>query len=64
MEISNVEHLDAVILYGIVNEKLRLECHDLDDFLAQFEFNKQHFLLKLEEMNCYYDARVNQLRQK
>ncbi|MEZ8144253.1 hypothetical protein A1OO_18070 [Enterovibrio norvegicus FF-33] len=64
MEIHNLEHLEGAIMYGIVNEKLRLECDSLDDLLAQFELDHQSFQHKLDEMGCYYDPVVNQLRQK
>ncbi|MDD1794603.1 DUF4250 domain-containing protein [Enterovibrio makurazakiensis] len=64
MEIHNLDHLDGAIMYGIVNEKLRLECSSLDDLLVQFELDQQAFQHKLDEMGCYYDPVVNQLRQK
>ncbi len=64
MTLDNFEHLDGAILYGIVNDKLRLECSTLDDFLIKFEIDKKIFLLKIEDIGCYYDAKVNQLRQK
>lgn len=64
MNIFNLERLDDAIVYGIVNEKLRLECKNLDDFRLQFELNEETFSLKLDHMGCYYDPRVNQLRQK
>ncbi len=64
MELYNFEHLDGAILYGIVNDKLRLECKSLEDFLIKFELDKKTFLLKIEDIGCYYDANVNQLRQK
>ncbi|KXF81744.1 DUF4250 family protein [Enterovibrio coralii] len=64
MEIHNLEHLDNAIVYGIVNERLRLECASLDEFLLQFGLDHQTFQHKLDEMGCYYDPLVNQLRQK
>ena len=64
MTLDNFEHLDGAILYGIVNDKLRLECSTLDDFLIKFEIDKKIFLLKIEDIGCYYDAKVNQLHQK
>ncbi|WP_028025268.1 DUF4250 domain-containing protein [Enterovibrio calviensis] len=64
MEIHHLDHLDGAIMYGIVNEKLRLECSSLDDLLVQFELDQHAFQNKLDEMGCYYDPVVNQLRQK
>lgn len=64
MDFHDIERLEGAILYGIVNEKLRLECGDLHDFLLQFDIEKQHFLFSLDKYNYYYDPVVNQLRQK
>ena len=64
MEIHNLDHLDGAIMYSIVNEKLRLECSSLDVFLVQFVLHHDTFQHKLDEMGCYYDPVVNQLRQK
>ncbi|PKF49658.1 DUF4250 family protein [Enterovibrio nigricans] len=64
MEIHNLEHLDNAIVYGIVNERLRLECDSLDEFLLQFGLDSHSFQQKLDEMDCYYDPVINQLRQK
>ena len=60
----NFEHLDGAVLYGIVNDKLRLECNNLDEFLIKFELDKSIFLLKIDGIGCYYDSNLNQLRQK
>lgn len=64
MEIHNLAHLDSAIIYGIVNERLRLECASLDDLMVQFDLDPQEFHSKIEEMGCYYDPLVNQLRPK
>lgn len=64
MEIYDFEHLEGAIMYGIVNDKLRLECANLEDFLLQFELDKRKFLIKVDEIGCYYDPLINQLRQK
>ncbi len=64
MELYDIEHLDGAIMYGIVNEKLRLECSSLDDLLLQLDVDHQTFQKKLDAMGYYYDPAVNQLRFK
>ncbi|WP_325892460.1 DUF4250 domain-containing protein [Grimontia sp. NTOU-MAR1] len=64
MEIHNLAHLDSAIMYGIVNEKLRLECSSLDELVSQFDLDLQEFQAKIDAMGYYYDPLVNQLRRK
>lgn len=64
MEIHNLDSLDSDIMYGIVNEKLRLECASLDDLASRFDLDLQAFQAKIDAMGCYYDPITNQLRQK
>jgi hypothetical protein len=37
MDISTLQRLDANILLGIINEKLRLECDGLEELLAYYD---------------------------
>ncbi|RXJ74978.1 DUF4250 domain-containing protein [Veronia nyctiphanis] len=64
MEIHNAMNLDGAILYGIINEKLRLECDSLEKLMTRMELDETKLQEKLDEMGCYYDPVVNQLRQK
>lgn len=64
MAILSLDELDANILYGIVNEKLRLECDSIDDLLLEFEVDKHEFEQKIEQAGFYYDPLINQLKIK
>ncbi|MFD2180371.1 DUF4250 domain-containing protein [Veronia pacifica] len=64
MEIHNAINLDSAILYGIINEKLRLECDSLEDLMSTMDLDQSQLQVRLDEMGCYYDPVVNQLRQK
>ena len=59
-----IDHLDANILYGIVNEKLRLECDSFDEVVLEYELDKDLVEKKLDDAGFYYDPLVNQLRPK
>jgi len=39
MDLSNVARLDSIILLGIVNEKLRLECDSFEDLVSMYEMD-------------------------
>ena len=41
MDLSSYLRMDANILLGIINEKLRLECDSLDELLSMFNFDRQ-----------------------
>ena len=45
MDLSNVGSLDSIILLGIVNEKLRLECNSFDELVSLSENAKRFALL-------------------
>lgn len=59
-----IDQLDVNIMYGIVNEKLRLECDSFDEVLLEYELDKAQFEQKLDDAGFYYDPLANQLRQK
>ncbi|MBF9000060.1 MULTISPECIES: DUF4250 domain-containing protein [Vibrio] len=62
MELSNVNQFDPHILLGIINEKLRLECHSLDDLVITYEIEPTHLVEKLEDSGYRYDPLTNQFR--
>ncbi len=62
MDLSSYLRMDANILVGIVNEKLRLECANLDELLALFNFSHDDLAQKLEEIGYAYDPVCNQFR--
>ena len=64
MDLSSYLRMDANILVGIVNEKLRLECANLDELLALFNFDHDQLALKLNEIGYAYDPVCNQFRAR
>lgn len=62
MDLSNVRNFDSVILLGIVNEKLRLECDSLDELISTYEMDIEHLVGKLDVLGCQYDPLTNQFK--
>ncbi len=62
MDLSNVRNFDSVILLGIVNEKLRLECDSLDEFISTYEMDIEHLVGKLDVLGYQYDPLTNQFK--
>ncbi|MBL4280765.1 DUF4250 domain-containing protein [Vibrio fluvialis] len=62
MDLSNVSKLDSVILLGIVNEKLRLECDSFDELVVTYEMDMDHVVDKLSGLGFQYDPLTNQFK--
>ncbi|ELF6905696.1 DUF4250 domain-containing protein [Vibrio cholerae] len=62
MDLSNVRNFDGVILLGIVNEKLRLECDSLDELISTYEMDIEHLVGKLDVLGYQYDPLTNQFK--
>ncbi|EGR3962116.1 DUF4250 domain-containing protein [Vibrio cholerae] len=62
MDLSNVRNFDSVILLGIVNEKLRLECDSLDELISTYEMDMEHLVGKLDVLGYQYDPLTNQFK--
>ncbi|TQP00951.1 DUF4250 domain-containing protein [Vibrio cholerae] len=62
MDLSNVLNFDSVILLGIVNEKLRLECDSLDELISTYEMDIEHLVGKLDVLGYQYDPLTNQFK--
>ena len=62
MDLSNVRNFDSVILLGIVNEKLRLECDSLDELISTYEMDIEHLVGKLDVLRYQYDPLTNQFK--
>ncbi|MGI2260086.1 DUF4250 domain-containing protein [Shewanella sp. GXUN23E] len=63
MEIHHPERLDAAILLGIVNEKLRLSCPDKLSLHYELNMSAQELDSKLDQLGYHYDAATNQYKQ-
>lgn len=62
MDLSNVDRLDSIILLGIVNEKLRLECDSFDDLISTYEMDVEQVIVKLDVLGYQYDPLTNQFK--
>ncbi|MBN3492757.1 DUF4250 domain-containing protein [Vibrio neptunius] len=62
MDLSNVGRLDSVILLGIVNEKLRLECNSFEELVIMYEMDIEIVIGKLDVLGYQYDPLTNQFK--
>ncbi|QIL86372.1 DUF4250 domain-containing protein [Vibrio sp. HDW18] len=62
MDLSNLRNINSVILLGIVNEKLRLECASLDELISTYEMDMQHLVSKFDGLGYQYDPSSNQFK--
>ncbi|EGR0064599.1 DUF4250 domain-containing protein [Vibrio parahaemolyticus] len=62
MDLSNVGNLDSIILLGIVNEKLRLECDSFDELASVYEMDVESVVGKLDMLGYQYDPLTNQFK--
>jgi hypothetical protein len=60
MEISKCINMDASILLGIANDRLRHECHNLHSLAALMEVNERQIENRLAEISFHYEERLNQ----
>lgn len=62
MDLSNVKSIDSVILLGIVNEKLRLECDSFNELISMYEMDIEDLIGKLDMLGYQYDPLTNQFK--
>ncbi|MCL1036662.1 DUF4250 domain-containing protein [Shewanella submarina] len=62
MEINHPERLEAAILLGIVNEKLRLKCPDRQALYYEMDMPVDQLDSKLDALGYHYDAASNQYK--
>jgi len=62
MDISTLQRLDANILLGIINEKLRLECDGLEALLAYYDMSEEQLAGRLDQIGYHYDPLSNQFK--
>ncbi|MCF7354616.1 DUF4250 domain-containing protein [Vibrio sp. CK2-1] len=64
MDLSNVKRWDSIILLGIVNEKLRLECDSFDELVTMYEMDVEDLVGKLDVLGYQYDPLTNQFKAR
>ncbi|GLQ72960.1 DUF4250 domain-containing protein [Vibrio penaeicida] len=62
MDLSNITNLDSIILLGIVNEKLRLECDSFEELVTTYEMDVESLVGKLDVVGYQYDPLTNQFK--
>ncbi|RTZ16586.1 DUF4250 domain-containing protein [Vibrio aquaticus] len=62
MDLSNVTSFDSIILLGIVNEKLRLECGSFEELVSMYEMDVEAVVGKLDVLGYQYDPLTNQFK--
>ncbi|WP_099609830.1 DUF4250 domain-containing protein [Vibrio coralliilyticus] len=62
MDLSNIGRLDSIILLGIVNEKLRLECNSFEELVTMYEMDVETVIGKLDVLGYQYDPLTNQFK--
>lgn len=62
MEMSKCIHMDANILLGIANDKLRHECRNLHSLAMMMEVNERQLESRLAEIGFHYEEGLNQFR--
>ncbi|PJC87741.1 hypothetical protein CSW98_01025 [Vibrio sp. HA2012] len=62
MDLSNVQNTDSIILLGIVNEKLRLECDSFEELVSKYEVDVENLIGKLDVLGYQYDPLTNQFK--
>ena len=62
MEIKHLLGMDGEIVFGIVNERLRIECESLDKLSSRYNLDKQALIDKLKSVGYHYDPVTNQFK--
>ena len=62
MDERTLQRLDANILLGIINEKLRLECDGLEELLAYYDMTEDQLATRLQQIGYHYDPMSNQFK--
>ncbi len=62
MDLSSYQRMDANILLGIVNEKLRLECADLGELLLRYDMAQEQLNKRMSSIGYHYDEMTNQFK--
>ncbi|KLN64685.1 MULTISPECIES: DUF4250 domain-containing protein [Vibrio] len=62
MDLSNAASFDSIILLGIVNEKLRLECDSFEELVSMYEMDVEAVTGKLDILGYQYDPLTNQFK--
>ena len=62
MEIAKYINMDANILVGIANDRLRHECRNLHSLAAMMDVKEKQLEDRLAEIGYHYEQGLNQFR--
>jgi len=62
MEMTKYINMEANILLGIANDKLRHECRSLHSLAAMMDVKEQQLENRLAEIGYHYEEGLNQFR--
>lgn len=62
MEIKNLLGMNSHIMFGIINERLRLECNSMDELVSRYELDEHELARKMALMGYEYDPVSNQFK--
>ena len=62
MEITKCINMDANILLGIANDKLRHECRSLHSLAAMMDVKERQLENRLAEIGFHYEEGLNQFK--
>jgi hypothetical protein len=62
MEMTKYINMEANILLGIANDKLRHECRSLHSLAAMMDVKEQQLQNRLAEIGYHYEEGLNQFR--
>ncbi len=60
MDMSKCAQMDANILLGIVNDKLRHECRSLHSLASMMDIDENKLANRLSDIGYHYDENRNQ----
>lgn len=64
MEINNLLKMNSHIMFGIINERLRLECDSVEELVSRYELDEKLLANKMSVMGYQYDPISNQYKAK
>jgi len=62
MEIKRLLSMDGEIVFGIINERLRIECDSLDELTHRYNLDTEALIEKLKAVGYHYDPKTNQFK--
>ena len=62
MEIKQLLSMDGEIVFGIINERLRIEYDSLDELSHRYNLDTHAIIEKLKSVDYHYNPTTNQFK--